>query len=332
MERGERRGVRRPFQEGEIQNSKGVDLKSREVSGESLLIDFITTNANIVDKDVIAKVIARDEIAKNDALNQIHWRSLRFKANRNEDAVRGLPFCSNKKEKKSYVGVVKELSISNPKLEWKIVTHKKKKEATKMNQTNSEEEAGKIFSNLKQLKGLGKVLRMSINMSINPKGKKVIKGRDIVQLDSKFNTKRTDDGVKKVDEYGEIFKYIESEIDSEIEEAFEESLIGIFLGKKNVQEVVEDLKEMGVRDVIVVKGSEGIFFMRKEHEGWLELDKEKLATYFVKIMEYKVSNQLMPRLVAVECEGLPIYAWTKGNLKAFTKDLGNGYHGVLMTP
>ncbi|KAL8123356.1 hypothetical protein AgCh_011357 [Apium graveolens] len=110
--------------------------------------------------------------------------------------------------------------------------------------------------------------------------------------------------------------------ESEIEEAFEESLIGIFLGKKNAQEVVEDLKEMGVRDVIVVKGSEGIFFMRKEHKGWLELDKEKLATYFVKIMEYKVSNQLMPRLVVVECEGISIYAWTKGNLKAFTKDLG----------
>lgn len=50
---------------------------NRKEEGETMLIDFVWAHKDLVDKDVSDRFFRGDKSAITDALNQIHWKSLR---------------------------------------------------------------------------------------------------------------------------------------------------------------------------------------------------------------------------------------------------------------
>lgn len=52
-----------------------------------MLLEFIRANDTLVDRVTLEKVMDGHKVAMNDALNQIYWRTLRFRVN---DSGKGL--------------------------------------------------------------------------------------------------------------------------------------------------------------------------------------------------------------------------------------------------
>lgn len=128
--------------------------------------------------------------------------------------------------------------------------------------TTSELEAGKIISNLKQFKGLGRILKMSINkmekakvsgkISISPmvKSTKVRTnvGETLVyQLDKNGGSKRRDDKLRDDVLIENMFSFVEAEINTELEE----SLLGSYICYSDKMNNAVQLKEMLLSDGLV---------------------------------------------------------------------------------
>lgn len=69
----------------QISNGVGDEKNDRASEGlddeDSLLKRFIRSNKELVDKDILVRLNRGDRMAINEALNQIHWRSLRSREN-----------------------------------------------------------------------------------------------------------------------------------------------------------------------------------------------------------------------------------------------------------
>ncbi|KAK1393875.1 hypothetical protein POM88_012931 [Heracleum sosnowskyi] len=195
--------------------------------------------------------------------------------------------------------------------------------------TSSELESGRIISNLKQFKGLGRVLKMSIN---RPQEESVVKKITRGDIGSKKVERSLKDPVthgedKNKDAEDDIatkmFSYIESEVDEDIERSMLESLMLVDTKFSEAKEVLKYVEGVGITNVKVVQVSDSIFFLRREgSDDWLNEEKELLGKGCQVVRKVTEKDLVLPRIAHVKCVGLPINAWLETNLKAFTKSFG----------
>ncbi|KAK1389755.1 hypothetical protein POM88_017933 [Heracleum sosnowskyi] len=135
--------------------------------------------------------------------------------------------------------------------------------------TSSELEVGKIISNLKQLNGLGRILRMSIN--------KYKTGLDDQKKEKVFIPK--DSSTEKHFEHPEVgkveasskkhFAYTEAEVNDAIEEGMKDSLIGFTKETISAKDILSDLKDFSNEDTRVLQINKGVFLLGKlEGKSW----------------------------------------------------------------
>ncbi|KAK1363102.1 hypothetical protein POM88_038663 [Heracleum sosnowskyi] len=121
--------------------------------------------------------------------------------------------------------------------------------------TTTELEACSIISNLKQMKGLGRRLNMSVNKNvINVKGESLKDSRS-----PKIYNPGNWRGKKK-------FEFLEVEVDEEMEEALLGSWIGYTKEYKDVKEILKELENKGVKGVKIFKVNECKFFLDNEED------------------------------------------------------------------
>lgn len=81
----------------------------KEIKGEDILRDFVWTNKDLVDEKVYDEFVAGNKQTVTEALNQIHWRSLKLKGGLDWKERRKIPLlgCSEKDAKvKTYAEAV----------------------------------------------------------------------------------------------------------------------------------------------------------------------------------------------------------------------------------
>lgn len=100
-------------------------------------------------------------------------------------------------------------------------------------------------------------------------------------------------------------------------------MVGFTKIEENADKVDCKIKELGITDVKILKLNELKYFLAKENsEEWLSTEKELLQSWFKKVRDLNSKDLLIPRIVWVECVGLPIIAWKEENLKAYMNNLG----------
>lgn len=111
---------------GKLHSDKTGGRKDKQVRSDTYLVDFIFSHQNLVDEEVIERVRRREGVAINDALNQIHWRSLKVRDNVDGKGLPAVLFQGVRMQvSKSYSQVVKELNSERKKeTEWKVVSYK----------------------------------------------------------------------------------------------------------------------------------------------------------------------------------------------------------------
>ncbi|KAK1401457.1 hypothetical protein POM88_001062 [Heracleum sosnowskyi] len=82
--------------------------------------------------------------------------------------------------------------------------------------TSSEEEAGRMISNVKQFKGLGQKLKMSI---------KIVKNKEFPEDERAYNVGVENKKSSKLAEGRKVFEYIEALVDEEVENCLRKSLV-----------------------------------------------------------------------------------------------------------
>lgn len=65
------------------------------------------------------------------------------------------------------------------------------------------------------------------------------------------------------------------------------------------------------------------YFVKKiDNENWNEDECKVLKKFFGKLKRCQEEDLIIPRVVEVECCGLPVMAWIEENMRAYTKIIG----------
>ncbi|KAK1394316.1 hypothetical protein POM88_013372 [Heracleum sosnowskyi] len=196
--------------------------------------------------------------------------------------------------------------------------------------TSSELEARKIISNLKQYKGLGRVLRMSINHRNYDENSKVQGGMATgVRTDGMGILNKDSKRIKEIQVSNHVvhnrnvFEFLETEIDGDIEDSFMNSVVGFTRIDVKVSYLLDMLHSEGLMDIRIVKAGSFIYYFNKVNNLiWEGKKREVLEKYFVKVRKSQEKDLIIPRMVEVECISLPVSAWLEENLKAYSKFVG----------
>lgn len=201
----------------------------------------------------------------------------------------------------------------------------------------NELEAGELINNIKQSKGLGRRLSLSINQESNKEVSKTdLPNQRVSTPVNKGHPHRKENKVKEVSvvlqdlqkdldkkDYNSRFEYIEAETDPNIEEVFEKSLVGISEEEQCPNELLDWLISENIKNVkVLMVNKKKFLFALDQYEGEVDLLKNILKARFFKIRDFVMEDYIMPRIAVVECVGLPMNAWIEDNLKGFSKSLG----------
>ncbi|KAK1389926.1 hypothetical protein POM88_018104 [Heracleum sosnowskyi] len=304
---------------------KGVS--SDQIKEDELLLEFIGAHRDLVDKEVYDRLLKNEDGVIMDALNQIHWRSLR---NREVKDGKGLP--EQVGGKKSFAKIVKDLSKGEKagqggNIKDIILPRKRDRWNNRFGfvKTVSEQEAGFIISNLKQYKGLGRILKMSINekrgkaMDLNFEGFQ----NKIDSMKSGVFDKRP---VNPMIHARNVFEYMESETNGDIEASILTSIVGYTSMERSDDDVLDSMKTEGLKDVRILQVNNFTFYVNKVDNGvWQEEECEVLKKIFRKTRKFQEEDFVIPRVVEVKCCGIPMLAWVEENLKAYTKGTKGGF-------
>ncbi|KAK1399306.1 hypothetical protein POM88_009169 [Heracleum sosnowskyi] len=120
---------------------KGDSKWKRASIGEKILKDFIWANKEIVDKEVVNKFFLGNKQAITEALNQIHWRSIK---NRNSTTeAHSTQSFKERAKKQTYVEVLKSAPSltkqfrNKDEQEWTLVKSKKGKKTPRAEEANT---------------------------------------------------------------------------------------------------------------------------------------------------------------------------------------------------
>ncbi|KAK1398769.1 hypothetical protein POM88_008632 [Heracleum sosnowskyi] len=125
-----------------------------------------------------------------------------------------------------------------------------------------------------------------------------------------------------------VFEYVESEIDANIGASLKCSVVGITNVASKAQDIFGILRAEGLKKVRILKVNKFTYYLNTEdNESWQEGEFTVLRRHFVKVRKFQEEDLIIPRVVEVECMGLPVSAWVEENLKAYTKFIGEWYLG-----
>ncbi|KAK1398520.1 hypothetical protein POM88_008383 [Heracleum sosnowskyi] len=235
------------FKPGQI---AGNHRTTKKQEGDRILGDFIWAHKDLVDENVMNTCFLGEKQAITEALNMIHWRSLK---NRHHDKLEGTKYY------KTYAEVVKNVRVPERRMEegdlkeeWKVVNRTKKKvkkddiilpkKRDKKNKrfgfvkTESEQEAGKIIYE-EALKN---------NRSDTKSAKKVENDKTLKQDDEELIDR--------------MFKYTEAVVDEEIEKGLYQTKVVLTKAEEHadtVQGAIQELAQLKQIDedlIINIKG------------------------------------------------------------------------------
>ncbi|KAK1373725.1 hypothetical protein POM88_029918 [Heracleum sosnowskyi] len=224
---------------GKIQNSNSTGIGkedrsyfAKEYKGDQPLVEFIEAYADTIDEEILKRFRNGDQQAITDALNQIHWRTIKttmINPSENKGAIQ------IQGKGKSYVEVTSQLSKD---VKGKIMTKcgqildiilPRKRDVNNKRigfiKTTSELEASTIISNAKEQGGWGRRIMMTINGKRVEKNmtNKEAKRVNTVNLSTNEMKKGMEDETKihKENDFGkDMFEFIEVEVDENVEKAF----------------------------------------------------------------------------------------------------------------
>lgn len=94
-----------------------------------------------------------------------------------------------------------------------------------------------------------------------------------------------------------MFEYIESEVDSIIDEVMISSFVCYTKSSMEALEIRNLLKGKGLQDVRVLKINSLTFLVNKcEEKSWSTIDQKVLSEYFIKYRKWKESDSVLPRI------------------------------------
>lgn len=186
--------------------------------------------------------------------------------------------------------------------------------------TSNEEEAGKMISNAKARKGLGRVLKMSIYPSNTPIKRVSLNTGKKAKL--KSNDKSTKGEGDRVNHVANVFENIEAEIDEDIENSLKRSLVGITKKSICARELVGEIQNNEFQEVKLLRLNDRKFLISSGDDCSLLGKKDCLSNWFHKIRNFKDDDFILSRTVIVEVLGLPMNAWKEENLRAFSSHIG----------
>lgn len=149
--------------------------------------------------------------------------------------------------------------------------------------TKSELEAGAIISNLKQHRGLGRILRMTINDPDKRTSKSFPNPPRSSHMKNKQSPIKLVENIVKPVIPDNIFEYTESEVDEDMEDSFMNSYVCYTDRKVDAVELRNLLISKGLSNAKVLKANDFMFFVnRKDSEAWLEEELLVLGQTFIR--------------------------------------------------
>ncbi|KAL1826941.1 hypothetical protein ACET3Z_005353 [Daucus carota] len=129
---------------------------------------------------------------------------------------------------------------------------------------------------------------------------------------------------KEQEDFGKkLFEFTELEIDEEVESALMECKVGFTWFDENVKELQDKLNDIGLERFRVTSLSNRKFLIRKDKkEGWEDWNNTDLSVWFCKIRDFHQGDNVISKVVWIECKGIPMPAWKDENLRALTSRFG----------
>lgn len=100
------------------------------------------------------------------------------------------------------------------------------------------------------------------------------------------------------------------------------SVVVILKKKVKASFLLKKLQENGLCNFRILQVNDHMHMLNKEDGGkWLERETKILETVVTKVRHFNDEDMVTPRVVNVECFGLPLNVWKKENLRAYIRGI-----------